>query len=371
VGGPFGSNLTTRDYVDDGVPVIRGTNLPQDSEFLDDGFVFVSEGKADALASNLAHPGDIVFTQRGTLGQVGIIPESARFRRYVVSQSQMKLTVNHEIVDPRFIYYFFRHPHTVQDILSRSITSGVPHINLGILKSFDIPLPPLRIQSEIVNILTVYDSLIENNRRRITLLEDSARLLYNEWFVRLRFPGHEHTQVIDGVPSGWRKMSLDEVLTLQRGFDLPSQDRVEGNIPIYGASGINGRHSVSKVAGPGIVTGRAGSLGIVHFVPGDFWPLNTSLWVKEFRQTTPFFALHLLRSMNLERYGQGATMPMLDRKVVHKVDVLMPSPSLMAIFDSFASNIQRQINTLELHTEKLRTARNLLLPRLMSGELLV
>ncbi|MFM2068081.1 MAG: hypothetical protein RLZZ584_2990, partial [Pseudomonadota bacterium] len=98
VGGPFGSNLTTRDYVDDGVPVIRGTNLPQDSEFLDDGFVFVSEGKADALASNLAHPGDIVFTQRGTLGQVGIIPESARFRRYVVSQSQMKLTVNHEIV---------------------------------------------------------------------------------------------------------------------------------------------------------------------------------------------------------------------------------------------------------------------------------
>src|SRR5437016_6262624 len=94
VGGPFGSDLTTRDYVEEGVPVIRGVNLPDDRSFKDDDFVFVREEKADALVANNAHPGDVIFTQRGTLGQVGLIPAESAFPRYLVSQSQMKLKVD-------------------------------------------------------------------------------------------------------------------------------------------------------------------------------------------------------------------------------------------------------------------------------------
>ena len=120
VGGPFGSNLTTRDYVEEGVPVIRGNNLPADSSFRDDDFVFVSEKKADDLRSNTAFPGDLVFTQRGTLGQVGVIPRDSRFQRYVISQSQMTLTVDPEIADPRFVYYFFRLPSTVPNVINHA-----------------------------------------------------------------------------------------------------------------------------------------------------------------------------------------------------------------------------------------------------------
>lgn len=136
VGGPFGSNLTTRDYVDEGVPVIRGNNLPADSWFHDDDYVFISEKKADDLRANTAFPGDLVFTQRGTLGQVGLIPREAKHQRYIISQSQMKLTVDPEVVDPRFVYYFFRLPATVTSVINHALTSGVPHINLGILKDF-------------------------------------------------------------------------------------------------------------------------------------------------------------------------------------------------------------------------------------------
>ncbi|MHB8894769.1 MAG: restriction endonuclease subunit S domain-containing protein [Candidatus Geothermincolia bacterium] len=132
VGGPFGSNLTTRGYTDEGVPVIRGNNLPADASFWDDEFAFVSEQKADDLRSNTAFPGDLVFTQRGTLGQVGVIPHGSRFQRDVISQSQMKLTVDPGIADPRFVYYFFRLPATVQKVINHALTSGVPHINLGI-----------------------------------------------------------------------------------------------------------------------------------------------------------------------------------------------------------------------------------------------
>ncbi len=108
VGGPFGSKLTSADYVGDGVPVIRGSNL-KGGRYLDESeFVFVSEQKVrDDLFGNLAHPGDVVFTQRGTLGQTAIIPDDARFGTYVVSQSQMKLTVDQERADSRYIYYYF------------------------------------------------------------------------------------------------------------------------------------------------------------------------------------------------------------------------------------------------------------------------
>ena len=180
VGGPFGSNLTTRDYVEEGVPVVRGNNLPSDRLFLDDDFEFVAEEKAANLLSNTAYPGDIIFTQRGTLGQVGVIPLEAKYPRYVISQSQMKLTVHPEKADARFVYYFFRMPSTVQAVINHALTSGVPHINLGILKDFQVPLPPLPIQGHIADILSAYDDLMENNRRRMALLEEAARHLYRE-----------------------------------------------------------------------------------------------------------------------------------------------------------------------------------------------
>ncbi len=173
--------------------------------------------KADKLRANTAFPGDVVFTQRGTLGQVGLIPREARFPRFIISQSQMKLTVNSEKADPRFIYYFFRMPSTIQKVINHALTSGVPHINLGILRDFEISLPDVGVQHRIADILSAYDDLIENNRRRMALLEEAARQLYREWFVRLRFPGHEHTRITNGVPEGWERKRLGEMAYVTMG----------------------------------------------------------------------------------------------------------------------------------------------------------
>ena len=293
VGGPFGSDLTTKHYTDDGVPVIRGGNLPDDSKFRDDDFVFVSDEKADALSANTALPGDLVFTQRGTLGQVGLIPQAPQYPRYVISQSQMKLTVDAAKTDAEFVYYFFRLPSTVEAIKNHISSSGVPHINLGVLRRFKIPLPPLDIQKSIAATASAYDDLMENNRRRMALLEESARLLYREWFVHLRFPGHEHTRITDGVPQGWERVPLGEVMTLQRGHDLPSQDRIEGDVPIVSSSGITGYHDKKKADAPGVVTGRYGTLGQVYYIDRDYWPLNTALYVTDFKGSPPLFVLHL------------------------------------------------------------------------------
>jgi type I restriction enzyme, S subunit len=155
-GGPFGSDLTSKHYQDIGTPVIRGSNLNSsngDRWLLEAEFAFVSEAKADELHRNLAHPGDVVFTQRGTLGQVARIRPDSHWDRFVISQSQMKLTVDPSIVNADFVTLYFLSPAGQKTILRESIATGVPHINLGILKSLTLPTPPLNEQQEIVTAL--------------------------------------------------------------------------------------------------------------------------------------------------------------------------------------------------------------------------
>jgi type I restriction enzyme S subunit len=144
--GPFGSKLGTRDYLPDGVPVLRGANLSVGGGFNEAGLVYVSAAKAEQLASSTARRGDLVVTQRGTLGQVGLIPKSSAFDQYIVSQSQMKVTFDASVMLPTFAYAQFRTKATTARFVANAITSGVPHVNLAILRKFDLVCPPLPLQ---------------------------------------------------------------------------------------------------------------------------------------------------------------------------------------------------------------------------------
>jgi len=372
VGGPFGSKLTSADYIDEGVPVIRGTNLSAGRYLTQDGFVYVSEEKVQHdLFGNLAHKGDIIFTQRGTLGQVALIPQDARFDTYVVSQSQMKMTVDPTKADARFIYYWFTCRDTIESIVSRNSSSGVPHINLSVLRDFEVPVPDRNSQTRIADLLSAYDDLIENNRKRIAFLEEAARLLYREWFVHLRFAGHEHVAVVDGVPEWWQRRELGSVLTLKRGYDLPAARRTPGTVPIISSSGITGYHGQAKAVGPGVVTGRYGTLGEVYFVEGEYWPLNTALYVVDFKGHHALFVYHLLKSLLRGVSTQKAAVPGVDRNVLHTILLVWPPAGLRHAFVEAVLDNQHQIRVLTAMNEKLEEARNLLLPRLMNGEIAV
>ena len=181
VGGPFGSELTTRDYVDTGVPVIRGTNLAEQG-FVDDGFVYVSEEKAESLRQNQARPGDIAFTQRGTIGQVALIPKRSRHPRYVISQSQMKLTPDLQRVDPRYLVHFFKSPHALAYLQNNTLATGVPHINLTILRRLPVPLPPLPEQRRIADILDKADAIRRKRKQAIALTDQLLRSTFLEMF---------------------------------------------------------------------------------------------------------------------------------------------------------------------------------------------
>ncbi|MCB1245165.1 MAG: restriction endonuclease subunit S [Verrucomicrobiales bacterium] len=183
-GGPFGSDLTTKDYVSEpGVPVIRGTNLTKGgARFVEDDFVYVSDEKSLSLEKNSAHRGDIVMTQRGTLGQVGLIPPDSRFPRYIVSQSQMKVTIDEDSALPEFVYYYLLSRHAQRHLEIVTISTGVPHINLSIFKQFPIPVPSLQTQTEVVSRLKQIDQTIGKASEDVAHTQTLQRSLINQIF---------------------------------------------------------------------------------------------------------------------------------------------------------------------------------------------
>ncbi len=276
-----------------------------------------------------------------------------------------------ERTDVRFIKYYLR---TIKKQL-RSVTKGATQDNLSVEKllSFDILTPPLLVQKKIVEILSAYDELIENNTRRIKVLEEMAQMLYREWFVHFRFPGYEQVKMVDSelglIPEAWGVGRLDDALILQRGFDLPTKQRQEGSVPIYASTGATGTHNAAKVKGPGVVTGRSGSLGTVIYIDEDFWPLNTTLWVKEFRKVTPLYAFYLLSNLGLEQFNSGAAVPTLNRNNIHGLQVVLPPYLLLKQFNSFVEPLFSLKKNLQARNINLRYTRDLLLPKLIAGEI--
>jgi type I restriction enzyme, S subunit len=148
--GPFGSKLGRKDYVGFGTPVIRGANLRLGGGFDESDFIFVSAEKCTELRSSLARPGDVIITQRGTLGQVGIIPATSKFAEYVLSQSQMKVTADRTIAAPEFLYAQLRTNETTERFVSQAMSSGVPHVNLALLREFEVLVPTVEVQDKFV-----------------------------------------------------------------------------------------------------------------------------------------------------------------------------------------------------------------------------
>lgn len=267
--------------------------------------------------------------------------------------------------NPRFLAYFL----SIQNLASLNSGAAQPSLNRNFVHSQKVLAPDVETQERIAAILSAYDDLIENNRRRIALLEQAARLLYREWFVHFRFPGHGTANFVDGLPEGWERTTIDQLLVLQRGFDLPVSNRKDGRIPIYGSTGIVGYHDTPKVSAPVITTGRSGSLGQVSISSVDCWPLNTSLWVKELKGISPLYAYFFLQQFDLKNYGGGASVPTLDRKVVHGQPTVRPSDEVIKNFECFAVPQFEMIQKLQNQSAQLTKARDLLLPRLMDGRI--
>jgi len=275
-----------------------------------------------------------------------------------------------EVSDPAFVFYL-AFSNIIREPAEKSMVgaSGRQRADVDAIRQLQVPAPPLAEQRRIAAILSAYDDLIENNTRRIAILEEMARRIYEEWFVRFRFPGHEHTRMVESelgpVPEGWRVCRLGDEIELAYGKALKAEDRVEGDIPVYGSSGVVGLHSFSLVDGPGIIVGRKGNVGSVHWCDVPFFPIDTVFYVKS---ALPLhFVFFNLQQQNF--LNNDAAVPGLNRNQAYALPLLVPSPDLLARFANTCASLLGLTRVLSRKNHNLRTTRDLLLPRLISGEL--
>lgn len=224
--GPFGSNITADNFVQEGIPVIRGINL-KNNRFNEDNFVFLTEKKANDLIASNAYPEDIVFTHRGTLGQVVIIPKNSKHKRYVVSQSQMKLTCDKNKANPMFVYYYFCSPQGQQEIDMYTNSTGVPSISspLSSLKIMQIPYPSLPEQERIAKILEYLDTKIENLQNQNKVLEQIIQTIFKLWFVDFDGVTEFEDSELGKIPKGWLIVAFKEMANCVKGFSYKGSEK--------------------------------------------------------------------------------------------------------------------------------------------------
>lgn len=370
-------------FADAGVNFIKAEALNGDSALNLFGGFFISDDVHQSLKRSILQEGDVLLTIAGAnIGKCGIVEE--RHLPANTNQAVGIMRVDQKRIAPRFLYYWFKQPQTFRYIQGLNAQAAQPNINLNMLRNIEVPVPSMSEQQRITDILSAYDDLIENNRRRIQLLEQAARLLYKEWFVRLRFPGHEHVKIIDGVPEGWRKRCLSEIADITMGQSPKSiyYNEAGNGLPFHqGVSNFGVRFPThetyctvkNRIAEPGdILFSVRAPVGRIN-ITSDKIVIGRGLAAirsNRGQQNLLFYALksHFFKE---DMMGGGAIFAAITKKDLHSVELVQPTERLATMFMQQVQPVDQQIANLQQTNNNLHAARDLLLPKLMNGEVAV
>lgn len=362
--GPFGSQLHQHEYSEEGIPVVMPKDI-RNGRVDESSIARVPETKANQLSRHFLKAGSVVFPRRGEIGKCAYVSEDQA--GFLCGTGCIKIEPPEEKLRSKFLFYFLNLRQSVEWLERNAIGTTMLNLNTKILGNLQIPLLEPKKQDEIVDLLSAYDDLIENNRRRIALLEQAAQLLYKEWFVHLRFPGHEHTPIINGVPEGWERKTLGDVAPLKYGKALKEDDRIPGAFPVYGSSGIVGTHAKAFVPGPTIIVGRKGNVGSVYWSSTDCHPIDTVYYIDS--ELCSFFLYYALQQMSF--ISTDVAVPGLNRDFAHSRSILIADQKTFRLFEETVWPIHQQMDLLKRQNTSLSRARDLLLPKLMNGEVAV
>jgi type I restriction enzyme, S subunit len=351
------------EYTESGIPFLRSQNiLPFRLEL--SSIKFISPEFHKKLKKSALHPGDVVVVRTGYPGTACVIPSKLP----VSNCADLVIFRPSSQLDPYYLGFIFNSTLGRSHVAGNLVGVAQQHFNVSVAKEMVVNIPPLPIQRKITSILSAYDDLIENNTRRIAILEEMAQSLYREWFVHFRFPGHEKKRLVESelglIPEGWEVVKLGDTIELAYGKALTADARVAGDIPVYGSAGIVGYHNERLIKGPGIIVGRKGNVGSVFWSDTDFFPIDTVFYVR------PKVSLHYIYyNLKAQHFiNNDAAVPGLNRNQAYLLPFLLPTGETLAHFQDFVSPLFDQIKKLTRKNANLRQTRDLLLPKLISGE---
>ncbi len=359
----------------------RGHDLPEHARQEGEVPVVSSSGVTGFHNEAKAKAPGVVTGRYGTLGEVFYVAED-----YWPLNTALYV-VDFKGNDPQFSAYLLK--NALKDY--QSDKAAVPGVDRNVLHEMEVVAPDHATQCRVRSVLSGYDDLIENNHRRMALLEESARLLYREWFVHLRFPGHEHTRIVDGVPEGWERVPTPDAIEINPKTRLSDDEEhwyvemaalltdsmvIDGAVMRDGRSGSKFRNGDTLFARitPCLENGKT---GFVNFMaPGESGRGSTEFIVLRSKRVTPEFVYCLARTYDFREHAIKSMVGSSGRQRVQescfdKYMVLVPPADLLRRFSESSMPIFDQIKNLHAQNQKLRAARDLLLPRLMSGEITV
>lgn len=372
------------DYVGSGIPFWRSKEvIEQECGIVSSESLYISFDKYNEIKNRCGVPqiGDMLLTSVGTIGVPYIVKNNDPF--YFKDGNLTWFRNFSDTLSSHYLYYWIKSNIGHQTLKNLTIGSSQKALTIDALKKVEIPLPDVETQHRIASILSAYDDLIENNRRQIKLLEEAAQRLYREWFVELRFPGHEDVKIVDGVPEGWKVMSMNDIAEYVNGYAFKPSDWGSKGKPIIKIKemGAGVTTDTPRNSGEGIPEKYIVTSGDILFswsatLSAVIWDQEDGLLNQHLFKVVPsgniareFVFQSILHTLN-EFYNltTGSTMKHIQRGKLNEVFVNVPDYGIMKKYESVSSPMREEILILRKRMTLLREARDRLIPKMMSGE---
>lgn len=316
--------------------------------------------------------GDLLFARQSLVAEgAGKCSIVKKFSEPTTFESHLiRVRLNKEICNPWYYYYLFQlKSNPIKSIINQCAQAGIRGSELLNVK---VPNPPISIQNKIANILSRYDEAIENNNKRIKLLEQMTQNLYKEWFVRFRFPGWQNAEFENGIPKGWHQGRLSELLEFKRGKNITADEMEEGEVPVISA-GLepSGYHNEANVKGTSLTISSSGAnAGYLSIHYENIWAADC-MFISENKTKNIYYVYELLNNIRpvIINQQRGAAQPHVYSNDINHLKLWIPNLELMEKANKLFESLHKEIYNLQQANINLSKQRDLLLPRLMSGKL--
>lgn len=314
-------------------------------------------------------PDDILITNSGTIGRMAFVKDQLSTRKTTFQKSVAIVKPDSSKVFPLYLYYLLQ--SKVGEFVNSSNGAAQKNLLLSTMRDFDLDvLNSIPYQIRIATILSRYDSLIENYQKQIKLLEEAAQRLYKEWFVDLRFPGYENTKIVDGVPEGWEKKKVGDIVPIKTGKKDANYGTSDGAYPFFTCSQEPIKAPSYSFDSNAVVLAGNGDFN-VKLYRGKFEAYQRT-YVLEPYEASMLYLLFFCISENMNKLATGAsgsTIKFLTKGMIDSLEMLIPIETIVARFNQYIESIQSEKERIQSQIRLLTEARDRLLPKLMSGEI--
>lgn len=319
------------------------------------------------LETSLVQTNDLLFARQSLVregaGKCSIVLNVSEPTTY--DSHLIRVRLDKSLAIPDFYRYYFASSYSpIPGIISQCAQAGIKGSDLANLK---VSYPPLKTQERVVGILKAFDDLIDNNRRQIKLLEEAAQRLYKEWFVDMRFPGYENAPFDEGLPAGWSRTQMSELLKVRNGKDHKHLN--DGTIPVYGSGGLMRKVDTALFVGESVLIPRKGTLNNVMYVNEAFWTVDTMFHTEVTLPHGAKYLYHALKAIDFYSLNVGAAVPSMTQAIIKGLSVIVPDSRTLESFDIACTALFGNISLAKKNIEVAQEARDRLLPKLMSGEI--